>query len=414
MNSKTLKTMSGCLLLAASLAGCSTGEKVVAVSVQNPLDLQRDGEMVEISLNDLKKIKLKTGEGYEVLDKNKEQVPCQLTYNNLLIFPVTVEGKGKAEYTIRAGHPQKVDTVSCGRFYPERLDDIAWENDKAAYRAYGPALQKKGEKAFGYDVFTKSVSYPVVEKRYAMELDPVVRAEIKKLRANGEKAKADSLQRIISYHVDHGNGMDVYNVGPTLGGGTAALMDGENIVYPYCFKDHDILDNGPLRFTMKLTYNPLTVRGDSDVIETRVLSLDKGSYLNRTMVTYQNLSQPTSVAAGLVIHPENPKGYEASATDRFIAYADSTNSPKNGNGIIYVGASFPKPLTSASAVMFPKEISGAIGHVLGISPYKPGDTFVYYWGSGWSKGGVKDMNAWTSYLKDFSVKLASPLKVSVK
>ena len=31
------------------------------------------------------------------------------------------------------------------------------------------------------------------------------------------------LNRGISYHVDHGNGMDCYAVGPTLGGGTAAL-----------------------------------------------------------------------------------------------------------------------------------------------------------------------------------------------
>ena len=409
--------MGGCLLAASLLAGCSIGEKKVAVSVHNPLGLQRDGEMVEISLNDLKKIQLKEGESYVVLNQNKEQVPCQLTYDSLLIFPASVAANGDAEYIIRAGQPEKVDTVACGRFYPERLDDIAWENDKAAYRAYGPALQEKGEKAYGYDVFTKSVSYPVVEKRYAMELDPTVRPLIRSLRANGnkaDKAKADSLEHIISYHVDHGDGMDVYNVGPTLGGGTAALMDGENIVYPYCFKEYAILDNGPLRFTMKLTYDPLVIKGDSNVIETRVLSLDKGSHLNRMVITYQNLSQPTSVVAGTVVHSQNPNGYEANAADRYVAYADSTNSPKNGNGVIYVGASFPKALKSASAVMFPSPINDAIGHVLGVSEYKPGDTFVYYWGSGWSKGGVKDMEAWTSYLKDYSAKLAAPLEVKVK
>lgn len=413
MNCKTLKKMGGCLLMASLLASCS-GEKTVVVSVHNPLDLQRDGEMVEISLKDLKNIQLKDGESYVVFNQEKAQLPCQVTYDSLLIFPATVDGLGTSEYTIRAGVSEPIDTISCGRFYPERADDIAWENDKAAYRAYGPALQRNGEQAYGYDVFTKSVSYPVVEKRYAMELDSTVRAQIKELREKGKKAEADSLQRIISYHVDHGNGMDVYNVGPTLGGGTAALMDGDKIIYPYCFKDYAILDNGPLRFTVKLVYNPLTIKGDSDVIETRVLSLDKGSYLNRTAITYDHLSQSTQVAAGLVIHPENPKGYESSVSDRFIAYADSTNNPKNGNGIIYVGASFPKPLTSASAVMFPKEVSGAIGHVLAVSPYQPGDTFVYYWGSGWSKGGMKDMNQWTSYLKDFSAKLSAPLEVKVK
>ncbi len=413
MKCKALKKLGGCLMITSLLAGCS-GEKMVVVAVHNPSDLQRDGEMVEVNLNDLKKIQLKDGESYLVFNQKKEQLPCQVTYDSLLIFPATVDKSGTSEYIIRAGKGEPTDTISCGRFYPERADDIAWENDKAAYRAYGPALQQSGEKAYGYDVFTKSVSYPVVEKRYAMELDATVRAQIKELREKGKKAEADSLQHIISYHVDHGNGMDVYNVGPTLGGGTAALMDGDNIVYPYCFKDYTILDNGPLRFTVKLVYNPLVVKNDSNVIETRVISLDKGSYLNRTAITYDNLSQAASVAAGLVIHPENPKGYEASASDRFIAYADSTNSPKNGNGIIYVGASFPKALSSASAVMFPKEVSGAIGHVLAVTPYQPGETFVYYWGSGWSKGGMKDMVEWTSYLKDFSAKLSAPLEVKVK
>ena len=102
------------------------------------------------------------------------------------------------------------------------MDDIAWENDKAAYRAYGPALEASGERAWGYDVFTKSVSEPVVEMRYARELDPQARAKISAWRKEGRKEQADSLAQAISYHVDHGNGMDCYSVGPTLGGGTAA------------------------------------------------------------------------------------------------------------------------------------------------------------------------------------------------
>ena len=168
----------------------------------------------------------------------------------MLIFPASVKGDASAVYTIAEGTPQPVDVVACGRQYPERLDDVAWENDRAAYRAYGPALQEKGERAFGYDIWTKSVSEPVVEDRYDGDLN-----------------------RGISYHVDHGNGMDCYAVGPTLGGGTAALFPDSTIVYPYCYKDCEILDNGPLRFTAKLVYNPLVVKGDSSVIETRIISL---------------------------------------------------------------------------------------------------------------------------------------------
>ena len=80
--------------------------------------------------------------------------------------------------------------------------------------------------------------------------------------------------------------MDCYSVGATLGGGTAALMVDSCIIYPYCYKDYDILDNGPLRFTVKLTYPPLIVKNDSNVIETRIITLDKGSHLNYTEITY--------------------------------------------------------------------------------------------------------------------------------
>ena len=401
-------------MLTSLLAGCSAGEGVV-VSVHNSLDFARDGEIVEVPLTKLQKVSLKDGQKYVVVDAaTKAQVPYQLTYDGMLIFPATVGAGATSSYTVKAGQPEAMDTVACGRFYPERLDDIAWENDKAAYRAYGPALQRRQAQDYGYDVFNKSVSYPVVEKRYAMELDSAARAQIAVWRKEGQKEKADSLVKIISYHVDHGNGMDVYNVGPTLGGGASALMDGEELIYPYCFKDYEILDNGPLRFTMKLTYNPLKVKGDTAVVETRVISLDKGSYLNRTVLTYSGLSNPTTLASGLVLHSQNPNGYVFNADDRFIAYADSTNNATAGHGVIYVGAAFPKQVEKAYVQLFPEPKKDAIGHVLATSLYEPNSSYVYYWGSGWSKGGVQDMDAWTAYLKDFSKQLASPLEVEVK
>lgn len=79
------------------------------------------------------------------------------------------------------------------------------------------------------------------------------------------------------------------------------MPDGE-IVYPYCYATQDILDNGPLRFTVKLVYNPLTIKGDSTVIETRVITLDAGSHLNKTAVSFDNLKETTPVATGIVLH----------------------------------------------------------------------------------------------------------------
>lgn len=81
---------------------------------------------------------------------------------------------------------------------------------------YGPALQATGERAFGYDVWVKSVREPVVEARYASELNPETMEQIAKLKKTNPQA-ADELYRSVSYHVDHGNGLDCYKVGPTLG-----------------------------------------------------------------------------------------------------------------------------------------------------------------------------------------------------
>lgn len=352
--------------------GCSKSESVT-VTIANPLAIERTGEMVEIPVNDIyTQLNLSDTAQFVIYDEKAQEVPYQLTYDEKVIFPVSIASNASVNYTVQQGTPSMVNAVVYGRCYPERLDDIAWENDRAAYRAYGPALQKSGERAYGYDVFTKSVEELVVEDRYAMELDSASRAEIKALREAGKKEEADSLSRAISYHIDHGNGMDCYAVGPTLGGGTAALMPDSAIVYPYCYKDYEILDNGPLRFTVKLVFNPLVVKNDSNVVETRIIQLDKGSQLNKTTVSYEYLTQATPVAAGLVLHAANPEGYAYDAAKGYISYADPTTNAQAGNGIVYVGAVFPASVQTTTQ-LFEKPVGDALGHVLGISTYEPGN-----------------------------------------
>ncbi len=397
----------------ALMASC-TQEKGVTVSVSNPLKIDRVEEIVEVSADDiLGKLKLDETEEFVITGENDAEVPYQLTADNKIIFPVTVKSEATTSYNIIKGQPSHINTLVYGRQYPERLDDIAWENDKAAYRAYGPALQQTGEKAYGYDVFTKSVSELVVEDRYAMDLDPDTRAMIKQLREEGKKAEADSLANAISYHIDHGNGMDCYAVGPTLGGGTAALMPDSAIVYPYCYRNFEILDNGPLRFTVKLEYNPLTIDGDTTVVETRLIQLDKGSHLNRTTVSYTSLKKDYPIGVGLVLHEAFPDRYSMNQEGGYIAYSDPTTEPKSDNGIIYMGAVFPNALELAKVQLFDKPVSGAIGHVLGINTYQPGDEFEYYWGSAWSKCGFDD-ERWNSYLEEYAMKVRNPLIVAVK
>lgn len=255
--------------------------------------------------------------------------------------------------------------------------------------------------------------------RYARELDPQARAKISAWRKEGRKEQADSLAQAISYHVDHGNGMDCYSVGPTLGGGTAALMTADSmLIYPRCYKEYEILDNGPLRFTVRLKYAPFTAGSDTSVVETRLISLDYGSHLNRTEVSYGGLRQSLPVASGIVIHPQNPDGYVCQPDKGYVAYADSTDNPHGNNGIIYLGMVFPQPLSHAAPQWFTpderKQHGGALGHVLGIGTYQPDSTWTYYWGSGWSKAGIGSMEQWNACLEDFAKKLQTPLRITVE
>ena len=413
MNMK--KTFSFLPLLALLMA-CSPKQSTdFTITVSNDQAFDRE-ELVEVPISAIAdKVLLVDEEQYIILDTDGNQVPYQITYDDKLLFTATVQAKGETTYTIAVGEPIEAEKVVYGRHYPERFDDIAWENDRVAYRAYGPALQTRGERAFGYDAWVKRVPGLVVEERYANELNPDTQAEIARLRKARKHNEANELYQSVSYHVDHGNGLDCYKVGPTLGCGTSALMQGDNIVYPYCWKEYEIMENGPLRFTVKLTYNPLTVGNNSGVIETRVISLERGSQLNKTTISYEGLKHSTPIATGLVIHPENTTDYVLEGEKGYIAYADLTDNVNNDNGIIYVGAVMPKKIKETKAQMFSNKEAkerGASGHALAISTYKPNSEYTYYWGSGWSKYGFDSMQAWTEYLDHNAQRVNHPLTVS--
>lgn len=382
------------LLLAASAFAC-TQEKAVEITISNPSAAARTNEITEISSEAIAGL---NGETFIISDSKGEQVPYQVTYDKKIIFPVSVGANDRVTYKLSLGTPDTFPVITCGKQYPERVDDIAWENNRIAFRTYGPALQATGEKAYGYDIWVKCVSEPVVDMRYKTELDPETKAQIAEL-SKTDKAAAKQLAESISYHIDHGNGLDYYKVGPTLGAGTSALLANDSIVYPYCYKTYEILDNGPLRFTVKLIYNPLTIKDNNNVIETRIISLDAGSQLNKIAVSYENLTEATPIVTGIVLH-EPSEDYQADAAKGYIAYADPADP---ANGQIFIGAAFPGQLTEAKT---------ANGHVLAYGTYTPGSEYIYYAGGGWSKWGFKDSAEWFTYMQGFAQQVKEPLTVS--
>ena len=389
--------------------------RMVTVTVTNPLAMERSNEMVEVSMETVTdRLGLADTAQIVVLNADGQQVPYQITYDGKVIFPAAIAAGGTATYTIQTGTPEAFDVKACGRCYPERMDDMAWENDLVAFRAYGPALQAKGERGFGYDLFTKyNTTEPILEAMYAKELDKETLAKIAELKKTDPKAAAE-LSRERSYHIDHGYGMDCYAVGPTLGAGVAALMVNDTIIYPWCYKNQEILDNGPLRFTVKLEFTPLTVKGDSTVVETRLITLDAGSHLNKTAVSYSNLKETLPIVAGIVLH-EPDGAVVADAANGYITYVDPTTGPDNGK--IFMGVAVPAVVKDAKTVLFSekekKERNNADGHVLAVSDYEPGSEYVYYWGFAWDKADIKTADAWNRYMADFAQKVRNPLTVKV-
>lgn len=385
-------------------------KKAFTVSVRNDSESFRQ-EVVEIDANAVyAKLGISGGRQFQVINAVGQEVAYQITYDGKVLIDAAVRPCGVAQFTIQKGTPKAFKNTCYGRMYPERVDDIAWENDRTAYRCYGPALQRNNEKAYGVDVWLKNTPELVVENRYHIEHGAKQRiAELKQTNP----AAADSLNKLTSYHYDLGNGLDCYKVGPTLGCGTPALMDGDNIIFPYCYKEYEILDNGPLRFTVKLVYNPATIKGDANVVENRILSLDKGSNFNKMTVWYDGLTQPADIASGVVIHSEDLNSVVLGKN--YVHYADPTDNPNGQNFQIYVAALFPNGVDVTKKVMFEKPFSGNAGHALGIKKgYKSGERFTYYFGSAWSKYDCRNQNEWQVRIDSFLNGLNQPLEVEVK
>ena len=385
-------------------------DKAFTVAVSNDAHSFRY-EVVELCAKTVfEKLGISGGRQLQVYNAVGQQVAYQLTYDGKLLIDAAVRPCGTALFTIKKGIQQTFINTCFGRMYPERVDDIAWENDRGAYRCYGPALQRSGEDAYGNDVWVKNTPDLVVEGRYYLE--DIMKPVIASLKSTNP-ASADSLNKITSYHYDQGHGLDCYKVGPTLGCGTPALLDGENIIFPYCYKEYEILDNGPLRFSVRLVYNPTKVKGDENVVETRILSLDKNSNFNRMTVWYDGLTQSADLASGVVIHTEDTESVVLGKD--YVCYADPTDNPSGQNFQIYVAALFPNGVTQTRKLMYSNPTRGNAGHALGIKgDYKSGEKYTYYFGSSWSKYDCRSLQEWQSRIDTFLEGIRTPLEVSLR
>ncbi len=403
--------MKATMMALALMASTMSVAKSVTVTIVNNERQQRQ-EVVEINAQQVfSKLGLTPGDKKLVITNALgQEVAYQLTYDGLIIIDVATRPCGEAVFKIEPGVPQQMKTFVCGRQYPERVDDIAWENDRTAYRLYGPALQRSGERAFGIDVWLKNTPDLVVEQRYATEL--AHHGEIQQLLSQGKQPEARKMEIATTYHFDHGYGLDCYKVGPSLGCGAPALINNGQLLLPYCYKDYKILDNGPLRFTVELTYNPTNINGET-VVEHRILSLDKGSNFNKMVVWYEGMNRKTDVAAGVVVHQEDTQSI-LTARD-YVAYADPTDNPQMQNFQIYVAALFPQGVDETKTIFDETPKNGIAGHVVGVwKDCDQNQRLTYYFGSAWSKNDVSTFDEWRLRIENFLNALHSPLAVAVE
>ncbi len=138
------------------------------------------------------------------------------------------------------------------------MDDHAWENDRIAFRVYGPMLMEKpprgeGLVSSGIDVWVKRTRNPVIDNWYQSR----------------------------AYHKDRGEGLDYFHVGTSRGCGGIGVLAGGVLHYSRNWATQKTLANGPVRAITEITYEPWSCGKGLSVAETRRIILDAGSDLNR-------------------------------------------------------------------------------------------------------------------------------------
>lgn len=366
---------------------CSKKETVIEVS--NPMDMDRIVETVSVDLP--------TGETdqYKIVDvQTKREVLSQLIDDNgdkhfdRIIFQVQLKANETKAFNLVQGESQlqEVETVTYGRFVPERTDDFTWENDKVAFRTYGPEAQRMVEEnipggtlSSGIDCWLKKVDYSIIDKWYKGYLeDPMY------------------------YHSDRGEGLDNYHVGPSRGCGGTGVMKDSAYYTSKNFTGYRTFYNGPISTSFELDY-PVYSAGDSKVKERKVISIDLGSSLTKFVVFVDGAD---TLTAGLTLHD---------------GVGDLKMNKENG-WVSYHAAHFGEQLSTA-VVADPKYYVG-LDKVMsdepdanhGLVSLKVIDGKVeFYSGFYWTGSNVFDSEeGWKDYLNTVSACLKSPLKVSIK
>jgi pectinesterase len=376
------------LILAASgmVLAISSSSQQVDVTVTNSSDFARPRETVVVQWDQLKKgahgldaagvavLEGSTRLVSQTIDLDRDGKPDELLFQTDLAPKQTKVFRVKND-AVQGAVPSRVDA----RFVLPR-QDLAWENDRVAFRIYGSELA--GNVRNGIDVWTKRVRSLIVEKWYR--------------ESEGRPPGKDS------YHVDQGEGADFFSVGTSLGAGSCGLWVDRKLHQSGLFSAHRVIATGPIRAMFEARYDNGNVNG-TPFTEVKRISLDAGSDLNTIEVTFSGKGAQGLVATGLV----RRKGVEETrnVTEGWLTLWGPVNDdPVNGS--------------LGTAIVIPAEEKVEAGedstHALAYGRFRPGKPFTYYAGAGWTRmGDHPDNQAWISTVKLFARKVAEPVKIRV-
>ena len=375
-----------------ALISCKKEVKTT-ITITNSLDIPRIFETVELSKSDLKLSETDNLEDYGLADiKQKPQTVQYVDTDDdgkadILLFQPKLSANDRLDFNlIKRENKPKEKLVCYSRFVPERIDDYAWENDKVAFRVYGPIAQKmiedgdkNGTLSSGVDCWLKRVEYPIINKWY--------------------KKYADKTG---TYHVDTGEGLDNYHVGVSRGcGGISVKSDGK-YYNSKNFINYKTITTGPIRTQFSLEYATWDAAGKS-IKEKRIITLDKGNNLSKFEIS---LDGTDTASIGLTLH-KNDGIKTTNKENGFMSYWEHLDDSELGTGIV---------LTNKNDIIdfevYENEKEDVKNQYVKVKVTNK--KLTYYTGFGWKKSKQFDNSTqWNTYLKDFSKRISSPLKVTI-
>ncbi len=227
---------------------------------------------------------------------------------------------------------------------PEGAQNINWENDRIAFRVYGPTVRHRV--GSGIDIWPKSVDYPIIDKWY-------------RLSAAG-----------FEYHTERGEGVDFYHVGRERGcGGSAIWRDGRPFPSE-TYGTYRIVANAPDHVEFTLEFEPWDA-GGRRVSETKTIRLVPGTNFFQVTHTIKT-EDAANITVGLGLTTFGQPALE--------------QSREHGTMSIWEKADPAYPRIGTAIIADPRQVTG-FGEagsdrymLLNVSPNKP---FTYFLGAAW-------------------------------